>query len=97
MANSLKKFWFKRRRYGYGWTPVTWQGWATIGIYLFALLGYAFTMDEASPEGTLEDIYMYLGVVFGMTVCFIIVTAIKSPRPKWRWGPKSTDDPSQDW
>lgn len=97
MANTSKKYWFKRRRYGYGWTPVTWQGWATIIIYLFALLGYAFTMDEASPEGTLEDVYTYLGVVFAMTIVLIIVTSVKGPRPKWRWGQKDTDDPNIDW
>lgn len=97
MANTVKKYWFKRRRYGYGWTPVTWQGWITISIYLFALLGYAFTMDEASPEGTIEDVYAFLGIVAGMTLALIAITALKGPRPKWRWGQKSNDDPSKDW
>lgn len=90
MANTVKKYWFKRRRYGYGWTPVTWQGWVTIGIYLFALLGYAFTMDEASPEGTIEDVYAFLGVVTGMTLSLIAITVIKGPRPKWRWVKRAT-------
>jgi hypothetical protein len=22
-----KRAWFRRRTFGYGWTPVTWQGW----------------------------------------------------------------------
>ena len=29
--------WFKRRKFGWGWTPVTWQGWLTIGMLIFGL------------------------------------------------------------
>lgn len=36
------KYWFKRKRYGYGLTPSTWQGWLTIfGFLLFII----FTPD----------------------------------------------------
>ena len=29
----MARFWFRPRRYGYGATPVTWEGWAlTVGI-----------------------------------------------------------------
>ena len=29
-----KKYWFKRRRFGWGWTPVTWQGWLTVAFFI---------------------------------------------------------------
>ena len=30
MTQKNTDYWFKPRRYGYGATPATWQGWATI-------------------------------------------------------------------
>ncbi len=29
---AKRKLWFKRRRYGLGWTPVTWQGWTVVVV-----------------------------------------------------------------
>ena len=28
MEQNEKKLWFKAKRFGYGWTPIVWQGWA---------------------------------------------------------------------
>lgn len=35
-----KKLWFKRKRYGWGWTPSTWQGW----LIIFGYLAIIFSM-----------------------------------------------------
>lgn len=36
----MKKLWFKVKRYGWGWYPVSWQGW-TITLVYAVLLGIA--------------------------------------------------------
>jgi hypothetical protein len=30
--------WFGPRRYGWGWSPVTWQGWVVVVLYAAALI-----------------------------------------------------------
>ena len=30
-----RKPWFKPKRFGYGWTPASWQGWAVTLVLLF--------------------------------------------------------------
>ena len=34
--------WFRRKKYGWGWTPSTWQGWTVVGFIL--LVGVAPTI-----------------------------------------------------
>jgi len=37
MKDNPKKYWFKRKLYGWGWVPVRWQGWFVVllGISIF--------------------------------------------------------------
>ena len=38
MRNNPEKNWFKRKLYGWGWTPARWQGGVVIGVYVVALV-----------------------------------------------------------
>ncbi|HYC83050.1 MAG TPA: hypothetical protein VEB60_00680, partial [Candidatus Paceibacterota bacterium] len=31
--DNPQRLWFKRKLYGWGWTPVTWQGWLAVLAY----------------------------------------------------------------
>ena len=44
----MKQLWFKAKTYGYGWYPVTWQGWLVILIYVLGVAGFGFWY-EADP------------------------------------------------
>ena len=35
------QLWFRARRYGWGWAPATWQGWAVLAVYVIAVLAWA--------------------------------------------------------
>lgn len=38
-----RPFWFERKAQGFGWVPVTWQGWTvTFAWAVFTLLAYIF-------------------------------------------------------
>lgn len=76
MANNL---WFKRKTYGYGWTPVTWQGWTTIIIWLI-LFYFAVTKID-SEIVKLVSILILTGIL-------IFVSYKKGEKPKWQWGKK---------
>ena len=35
----MTAYWFKQKRFGYGATPVTWQGWVLMLVYLAIVVG----------------------------------------------------------
>ena len=90
----MQKYWFKRRRYGYGWAPVTWQGFVVVCIYLGLLIGVASIMDENMSFGEATS---YLIFVVIATLLLIIVSSYYGPKPKWRWGKRPDDDPKKDF
>ena len=90
-GNSL---WFKRRRYGYGWTPVTWQGWTTVGGFLAIVLVVAFLAENAETDGLR---WVYLNFMFAAALLLIGISFSKGPSPKWRWGKSDDDKPEEDY
>lgn len=96
--NKSKKqeYWFKRRRYGYGWTPVTWQGWLSIVIFLAVVMIGSYILED-TPRNTLSsEAITYLSFIALATILLIIVSTKKGPSPKWRWGSKTNDNPDED-
>lgn len=89
--------WFKRRRFGYGWTPSTWEGWAVLGVYLLIVLIPAFILKDAHSNSANKEAFFYLGYVLIATGCLLLITYKKGPKPKWRLGKKSTDNPDEDF
>lgn len=76
--------WFKRKLYGWGWTPVTWQGWALTFGYIAAILLFAFTVDENSP--TREVMFTFVLPTVFLTILFLRIAYKKGEKPKWQWG-----------
>lgn len=46
--NIQKKLWFKRKTYGWGWTPVAWQGWLVIVLYVLFIVSGVADLDHES-------------------------------------------------
>ena len=92
-----KKLWFKRRRYGWGWTPVTWQGWLAIIIYLLALFLGMEIIKKYSGVGEPVATYIFLGWVLVITAVLVIISLLKGPKPRMRWGSSIDDDPEVDY
>ena len=90
---AKRKLWFKRRRYGLGWTPVTWQGWTVVGGFVAVLLLGAFPAERAG--GAAEASYLVVVVV--AIAALVVISTRKGPTPpRWRWGPSEDDDPAED-
>lgn len=81
--------WFKRKLYGWGWVPVTWQGWLTTVVYIGFVMLFALTIDENSP--TREIAFTFLIPVAILTATFIRILYKKGESPRWQWG-KDQDD-----
>jgi len=72
-------YWFKPRMFGYGATPVTWQGWAlTIG-YAVAVVLLANHLGRTHP--------LYLWLLLPITLALLWVSWAKTDGGwRWRWG-----------
>jgi hypothetical protein len=59
-----KKLWFKAKRYGWGWTPVTWQGWVAVLVYVAILIRFGTILDarEHSVSDFLLNFVFYAGI-----------------------------------
>ncbi len=52
LKDNPQGYWFKRKLYGWGWTPAKWQGWVVVLAFVIFLLGSALLLGETpSPEG----------------------------------------------
>ena len=43
------RFWFGPRRYGWGLTPISWQGWVLTAAYVVAVFVLAITLSTPQP------------------------------------------------
>jgi len=76
-----KKIWFKRRWYGWGWYPVTWQGWIVVLAFILAVIVLAFS---TFPKENLTCYFISLGI---LVLVLILICLKKGEKPKWQWGP----------
>jgi hypothetical protein len=78
------KLWFKAKTYGWGWYPVTWQGWLVIFIWaIFFTLSIINTINKW-PE---RLIIIILSVSILIYICYK-----KGEKPGWRWGKEKIND-----
>lgn len=73
-----KKLWFRRKKYGYGWTPINWQGWAVIIIWVIFFYFVTSKMDHEWLKNVV--------VIILMTGVLIYICYKKGEKPKWQWG-----------
>lgn len=84
----MSKLWFKRKKYGYGWYPVTWQGWLVIVIYLVLLFAMIASVEALDLS---EELSAYIVIiVVTLTTSFLVsISYIKGEKPlRWQWGDK---------
>jgi len=78
-------YWFKAKRFGWGWYPVSWQGWAMLLIYL-ALIAREFLYANTLSR-SLSDTLINFALPFIFTsILFFCLCWAKGERPRWRWG-----------
>jgi ABC-type phosphate transport system permease subunit len=48
------RYWFRPKSFGYGWTPISWKGWAvtlgSMGVTMAAILTAAFAEAHRWPD-----------------------------------------------
>lgn len=78
--------WFKQKRYGYGATPSTWQGWALTGVYLIIMIGLSLWLTEGAAQAQTRAL-PFFALVAVVTMIFVaIVFRTTEGGWRWRWG-----------
>jgi hypothetical protein len=76
MPLLTKTPWFGPRRMpGWGWTPVTWQGWVVSVTFMAGIVATALLV----PDGALKVIIVVALVALLLAVCLLTGT-----KPGWR-------------
>lgn len=78
-----KRMWFTMKHHGWGWVPITWEGWASIAVMMTIVISAA-TKYEAGLI-TQQNFTLWL---IGSVVGIIYVGYKKGPAPRWRWDKK---------
>lgn len=62
-----KRYWFTAKKFGWGWTPSSIEGWAVMALYLIALLGLIF-IYRGQFEDPPIDFYINLGLITALLI-----------------------------
>ncbi|MEQ1561540.1 MAG: hypothetical protein ABL899_02340 [Nitrospira sp.] len=85
--NKKNKIWFRAKNYGWGWYPVSWQGWVIIILYLIGTVQYFLNADMFSHS--VSDTLLRFSVPFVInTIFLLIICYAHGEKPRWRWGEK---------
>ena len=77
---SDRRFWFRAKRYGWGWgLPSAWQGWVVLVAWIAAVtIGAAFLAGRHWVG--------YAAFMIVMSALLIAICYLKGEPPRWRWG-----------
>jgi bifunctional oligoribonuclease and PAP phosphatase NrnA len=82
---TTEKLWFKAKRYGWGWYPVSYEGWIVMLIYLLLVVFFFVTIDAFTHSASDTLIGFSLPFI-GITCFFLSICYVKGEAPHWRWG-----------
>ncbi|MEI7777000.1 MAG: hypothetical protein WCI52_00080 [bacterium] len=82
LKDNPEGYWFKRKLYGWGWTPATKQGWGVVLGYLIAVFALAYVAPVS------KVLFGFVFPVLVLTVAFIFIAYKKGEKPRWQWGTK---------
>jgi hypothetical protein len=89
ISDDGEEKWFKARRYGWGWSPATGEGWFVTLIYVIAVTLIFFDFFRADGEFILQPTTIDSGHIFAfwaLTSLLILITWRTGEKPRWRWG-----------
>ncbi len=86
---SAKKVWFKAKKYGWGWTPATWEGWVLVGLYAgLCVLAGIYLLPHSDEELGVVYLTAFWLFIISLTSFLIGISYLKGETPVWRWGSK---------
>ena len=83
----MTQYWFKPKRYGYGVTPTSWEGWAvTLGVVALVVVS-VITMNVLVGRSDFAAWMIWAAAVAAVTFGFVRVAKGRTEGEwHWRWG-----------
>jgi hypothetical protein len=87
-GDAMTTQWFRARAYGWGWTPVSIEGWLVVAGFLVAVLVSALILANRVRAGADARTATVIFVLWlGVLVAALIATCwATGERPGWHWG-----------
>lgn len=85
----MKKVWFVRKTYGWGWTPASWEGWSVLGAYLVLMVVLFRRADLSSHSGS-DTLISFAFPFIVLTSALLAVTYWSGEPPRWQWGKRDS-------
>ena len=81
----MTEYWFRPKRYGYGATPTTWQGWAVTFAAIFVVATATLRLPALSADR--PSFWIVVAIDAVVIVAFLVITRRKTDGEwRWRWG-----------
>lgn len=78
-----KKLWFKAKNFGWGWTPITWEGWVVTLLYITSILVHVQNIDAQAQSAS--DFLIGFSIPFIInTIFLLIICYAHGEKPRWR-------------
>jgi len=81
------KYWFKAKKYGWGWYPSTWEGWVVFGIFIIFNFYQFININSENYSGS-DILINYAPLLIASLFILIAFCFITGEQPRWRWGDK---------
>jgi hypothetical protein len=78
----MKRYWFRQKRFGYGATPNTWEGWLVTALFVLLVTGIVFHGPSIRDNG-LRTLWFGLGIP-ALLVPYCVIAYLKT-EGGWRW------------
>lgn len=80
------KLWFKAKKYGFGWYPVSYEGWTLLLVYVLAIVSFALHINKYS---TVDAVMLNFAVPFLVLTSFLLAICYAHGEcAYWNWNKK---------
>lgn len=90
MTETPKKLWFKRKRYGWGWIPVTWEGWLSVVVFV-VLVALNATRIDGDAHSASDSLLNIIPQTFVLALLLLGLTYWKGEKPRWSWSKEEVE------
>ena len=87
MAAEQSKYWFRTKRYGWGWgVPARWQGWVVLFSFVIVLIGsiYFLLLPYENTELPLANALAFFAILTIDVSVMLWLTYKHGEPPRWR-------------
>ena len=83
---KINKYWFKPKMFGYGSTPITWEGWALVIVFIIYLLAISQLLKEK------HIVIYFVYFIIGIIAIFVVSKNRTKEEWDWNWGRKKDNN-----